>query len=238
MATDENRAGRKARHVDWSEWAHARELRVWEAVAVSLNIEPTKVRLQNHSWMAGRGAFGTEEGAEFDKRLRMAIRALDHELKLASIVMGEPARCGVYLAQFAAWVRDVVLWEVPSELVELAGPQAVELNAPISSPYVSGEPAPLSTGDLASLLDGIERAEASWQRMLGDPPKWLLGARVSRGAPGPRAPAAWNPVNVGLALQSRGAPAAKLRAIFKHRLAAHWADEWARANQAADDAGI
>jgi hypothetical protein len=202
-----------------------------------MNIEPTQVRMDPGGWMAGPGSVITKEGAEFKQRLRMTSRELLNKLDVA--VMGRTREtCHVVLRQFAAWVRDVVQWDAPSELIALAGPQAVELNAPISSPQVSGEPAPLSTGDLASLLDGIERAEASWQRMLGDPPKWLLGARVSRGAPGPRAPAAWNPVNVGLALQSRGAPAAKLRAIFKHRLAAHWADEWARANQAADDAGI
>jgi hypothetical protein len=82
--------------------------------------------------MAGPGAFITEEGAEFDKRLRMAIRALDHELKPASIAMGEPARCGVYLAQFATWVRDVVQWDAPGELTALAGPPAVETMQPES----------------------------------------------------------------------------------------------------------
>ena len=117
------------------------------------------------------------------------------------------------------------------------GPQSVESSAPISSTQVSGEPVPLTTGDMAALLDGIERTEAKWLRMLGDCPKWLEIARVSKGAPG-RAAAAWNPVNAALALQSRQAPATKLRALFKHPLAAHWADEWARVNQAADDAAI
>jgi hypothetical protein len=103
----------------------------------------------------------------------------------------------------------------------------------------SAGPAPLSTGDMASLLAGIEeRTEAGWQKnVLGDCPGWLAGARVSRGAPG-RAAATWNPVSVALALQARKVPAAKLNAIFMHPLAAQWAGEWARANQAAADYGI
>jgi hypothetical protein len=230
-----NRAGAQLRPVDWSEWRHAHEVKVWQGVALSMGIEPTLVRFHRDAWMAGPGRVIPNEDPEFDKRIRMVSRALLHELEPASMVMGEPARCGVFVAQFAAWVRDVVRWDAPPELLALAGTKAVESSQPIPG---SNEPAPLTSGDMAALLDGIEgRDEAGWQRMLADPPKWLDGARVARGSPG-RAPAAWNPVALALALQSRRAPDAKLNAIFAHGLAARWADEWARANQAADDYGI
>src|SRR3712207_8064973 len=47
----------------------------------SLNIEPTKVRFAGQGWMAGPGHVITEEGEEFEKRLRMAGRALNHGLR-------------------------------------------------------------------------------------------------------------------------------------------------------------
>jgi hypothetical protein len=106
-----------------------------------------------------------------------------------------------------------------------------------ASPKESAGPAPLSTGDMACLLDGIKRDEAGWRKMLANCPKWLIAAQVSKGAPGIVA-ATWNPVSVALALQARKVPTAKLSAIFKHPLAAQWADDWARANQAAADYGI
>ena len=111
--------------------------------------------------------------------------------------------------------------------------------APVAeaSPKESAGPAPLSSGDMAYLLGGIKRDEAGWRKMLANCPKWLIDARVSRGAPGIGA-AAWNPVTVALALQSRGVPDERLRAIFANRLAAHWADAWSRAHQAGTEYGI
>jgi hypothetical protein len=112
------RAARQARAVDWTEWSYARDVKLWEAVALSLNIEPTKVRFSQHGWMAGPGHVFTEEGDEFDKRLRMAGRALNHGLDLAWIAMGDPGRSGVFLAQFASWALTVG-WDVPDELRHL-----------------------------------------------------------------------------------------------------------------------
>jgi hypothetical protein len=131
-----------------------------------MNIEPTQVRLSQSGWMAGPGALITEEGAEFDKRLRMAIREMFNKLDVA--VMGRTHEtCHVVLRQFAAWVRDVVQWEAPSELVELAGPQAVELSAPISGPQVpspgdgatpaesKGRPMPTQLWQESQILDAM-----------------------------------------------------------------------------------
>lgn len=138
------------------------------------------------------------------------------------------------MARFCfAWAREIAGWSLPDALLALAGADAVPAEV-----VNAGGPEPLTTGDMACLLDGIEnRSATDWQRMLGDCPKWLTSARVTRGAPG-RAPASWNPVTVAIALQGRRVPVAKLRPIFANQLAAHWADEWARANQAANDYGI
>jgi hypothetical protein len=120
----------------------------------------------------------------------------------------------------------------------LRGLVSTEAPAAGASPKESAGPAPLSTGDMAAVLAGVEeRTEAGWRKMLADCPKWLAGARASKGAPGIVA-ATWNPVTVALALQESKVPTAKLSAIFKHPLAEQWVGEWARAKQAAADYGI
>ena len=226
---------------EWRHWRLRKRINAWEAIALSMGIEPRAVRFSAYGWMSGGPPhfdtkFHAESQAdEYASRLRILADYIGEPEHFApgALSLSGPHLHEVTVADFARWVRDIAEWDAPAELVELAGPLAVESNQPESRSY---EPAPLSTGDMAALLDGIEkRTESGWLAMLADTPKWLICARVLRGAPGRRTPAAWNPVNVALALQSRGAPAAKLRAIFKHRLAAHWADEWTRVNQAADD---
>jgi hypothetical protein len=229
-----NRAGRQARPVDWSEWAHAREVKLIEAVALSLGIDPHQMRLHPHGWMATPGAVIADEGDEFDKRLRMAGRALGNELDVVAPVMGSPASSGVVIAQFAGWARDVVRWNVPSELAALAVSQAGESTQAASG---TNAPEPLTTGDMAALLAGIERTEKQWRKMLASCPKWAGGARVSSGAPG-KASALWGPVALALALESRGAPRSKLNAIFRHPLASHWLNEWEKAKAGAGEYGL
>ena len=233
MATG-SRAERQARPVDWSEWQHAHHVKLIEAIALSLDIDPNQMRLHPHGWMAGPGAVIADEGDEFARRLRMAGRALGNELEVVAPVMGSQARSGVVLARFAGWVRDVVRWDAPSELVELAGPQAGESTKAAS---VSNDPEPLTTGDMAALLAGIERTEEQWRKRLASRPKWVSGARVSSGAPG-RASALWNPVAIALLLESRGAPRSKLNAIFRHPVASHWLNEWEQAKAGAGEYGL
>jgi hypothetical protein len=96
----------------------------------------------------------------------------------------------------------------------------------------------LASGDMAALLDGIERNAAEWRGKLADPPGWLMGARLSRGARGKRGSSTWDPVQLAMALQGRGVPVARLRRVFEHPLAAAWRDEWARNAGLADDYGI
>jgi hypothetical protein len=117
-----NRAGAQSRPVDWSEWRHAPEVKVWEAVALSLGVEPSKVRFHRDAWMAGPESVIADEGPEFATRSRMTIRAMGHELVPASMGGRVKARWGVYLPEFAAWVRDVVEWSAPPELIALAAP--------------------------------------------------------------------------------------------------------------------
>lgn len=115
-----NRDG-QSRAADWSEWRFAETAKTWEAVALSMNIDPQRVRHNGDRWAAGPDAIFTDEGGDFDKRLRMAVRALrSGQLVLASIAMGDPMGSEVYLRPFAGWAVRVGWNELPSEFIELA----------------------------------------------------------------------------------------------------------------------
>jgi hypothetical protein len=90
-----------------------------EAVALSLDIDPAKVR---KAYLSG-GLMRCDEGREFDVRLMLAERCLGATLHgplnwLA--VRYYDARPSIGLQTFAAWARSVG-WEMPAELAGLAG---------------------------------------------------------------------------------------------------------------------
>jgi hypothetical protein len=98
-------------------------VKLYEAVALSLNIAPETLRHDPHSWMAGRRLFN--ENQEFRDRLFIAERNLQAlgPLNTRGIryydedpVVGLPA--------FAAWAVSID-WELPGELAKLvAAPSA------------------------------------------------------------------------------------------------------------------
>jgi hypothetical protein len=122
---------------DWHIWRHAPLVKLWEAVALSLNVEPRKVRHSPHSWMCDSHLF--EEGQEFEDRLFLAERSFRRTLD---------ADTETNLPAFIAWAGSKG-WELPSELVTLAKPDDAadqqsdaprEANAPVYRTGFAGRP--------------------------------------------------------------------------------------------------
>jgi hypothetical protein len=92
---------------DWSFWRHVPNVTPPEGVALSLNIEPRRLRPNPNSWMAGKALF--REGPEFEKRLLLAQRCLGDTLptidSVASHYLGDDPV--VRLRDFAAWARSI-----------------------------------------------------------------------------------------------------------------------------------
>lgn len=109
------------RRINWDIWLHVPTVRLWEGVALSLNIEPSRVLMygigSNEALAAGHPVFREEE--EFKDRLFVATRNLDvaPELKLIS-ENKHPEYSEVSLSGFAAWARSVK-WKVPIKLTQL-----------------------------------------------------------------------------------------------------------------------
>jgi len=94
---------------NWSKWRLIPEPRLWECVALSLNIDPDRVHERRF-----------HETSEFEDRLVVARAncGLEKALQLSRIdLLGGVEK--VSLRQFAAWVKQIG-WPAPSELLAMA----------------------------------------------------------------------------------------------------------------------
>src|SRR5687768_2225174 len=94
------------RKPNWNVWAHV-PVRAYEAVALSLDVDPKRLKVIDHSWMAGPGGnYPHAEGKEFDDRLEVLRRNVS-EFDLVTVTMGEPDRCQLRLPEFAHWALSL-----------------------------------------------------------------------------------------------------------------------------------
>ena len=116
----------RSRRPDWDWWRHVPTVSLHEAVALSLNIDPQKLR-RAHDLI--RRQF--DEGPEFERRLALATRCLGDIL---SGPVNYPAVCyfdeapAIRLRDFAAWAQSVD-WQLPPELARLPARERQSANA-------------------------------------------------------------------------------------------------------------
>jgi len=130
--------------LEWRHWRLRKRINAWEAICLSMGIEPRAVRFDRHAWMSGGApnldtAFHDEAQAdEYASRLRILADYIGNPEHFApgALSLTGPHLHAVTMADFARWVRDVAEWDAPAELIELAGAQAVEPSQPVSSPQV------------------------------------------------------------------------------------------------------
>ena len=115
----------ESRAVDWSEWKHYTKVEVWEAVALSMGIDPLKIErdpdADDHDWRC----VPFKEGEKFQQRVRMTVGAGSDHIEIASIAIGRPWENEVKLASFAAWAVSL-RWELPQPLKDLVPPSEPE----------------------------------------------------------------------------------------------------------------
>lgn len=97
---------------DWTVWDHGDlEVALWEAVALSLAIDPRHVR--ERDWYVEGQEFRYAEGPEFDARLVIATRMAGRGLKVSVFHAAQYSKTD--LAVFARWAAGRG-WEMPDEL--------------------------------------------------------------------------------------------------------------------------
>jgi hypothetical protein len=107
------------RKPNWVVWQNVPACSIWEAVALSLGIDPRRV--QEASWFQEGQEFRYQEGRTFDDRLVMATRQLDRPEGLVAeyVDLAHRDLSRVSLYTFVRWAQELG-WEVPRELVALA----------------------------------------------------------------------------------------------------------------------
>lgn len=167
LVNDMDAGNRKPR---WDKWRLMPKVRISEAVALSLDIEPTKLKPLSHGWMAGDNKPRFDESDEFSDRLEVAIANGD---KFSH------SRNSVPLAEFASWAS--VQWKIPKELAALA---VSSEKPPTQSQKQSDDEAAAELFDSVKCeaLEQMFPANGQWKGWCEHAKRnGLLAARVGRG---------------------------------------------------------
>lgn len=107
---------KSARTPTWSVWLNVPEVAIWEAVALSLNIDPDRVKHNAHSFMAEEHLF--DESKEFDDRITVATRNAGQALRLSTNSLVDTTENKVSLPGFSQWASTIG-WHMPDEMLTL-----------------------------------------------------------------------------------------------------------------------
>jgi hypothetical protein len=144
---------------DWSIWRYLTDVPVSQAVALSVNIDPLTPR--PHAWMAGGGAPRAffSAGPTFTKRLFLAEQEIGKTLPPAMNWRERTrgAEPTVKLVTFVRWARSVE-WEMPAELLELAGSAEQSARSGAASEPQAADAAPRATKPTANSKQTMESA--------------------------------------------------------------------------------
>ena len=116
--------------IDWSFWQHMPAL-LWQACALSLNINPDNIKHHLQRWMngPGRAPIFTEDSfpseavkTTFDRRLRLLGEHYQSPIftDIDNSNAGGPHFAKVTIQNFAKWGLDVNFKDMPTELIAMA----------------------------------------------------------------------------------------------------------------------
>lgn len=225
--------------ITWKLWTSAPNVALWEAVALTLEIDPRSLEHLRDGWMAGpgRGPFFEKRSfpsqakrEDFDTALTFAERAANVAGPISlrtGLAVGMNRRTAqVSLAEVVAFFVSCEWPNIPAPLLALmsaaANTPAENAAAPVAAavPTIAPlgkatTPPPLTTPEVADAFDGVDGQTAKqWRDKLGDVNnhQWLIEARAQRAA-APR-PTTWWPIAFAELLLARGASDESLNRAF------------------------
>jgi hypothetical protein len=131
--------------VNWNKWRFMPEVKIWEGVALSLNIAPEEA-VKMIVDLGRRVIPNVRRGKvadEFNDRLEVAERCLSRKYPVPYSPASLPL---VPLAEFADWCQSVG-WGIPPELAEMAGQRKMPGAPPAP---VAADPTPAGKPDIAA----------------------------------------------------------------------------------------
>ena len=109
------------RKPNWTKWKLIPKAKVWQVVALSLDLDPDKVTRGKEDWMAG-GAFVNHEGKDFQYRFDVIIANCSYtkdDLLYIGLGGQHTGYGDLNIPKFAQWALSVNL-DIPPELEALA----------------------------------------------------------------------------------------------------------------------
>jgi len=110
----------KTEKPNWDKWRNMLEVVLWEAVALSLDVEPDYLDSRDEILSRHRQPKQYKDEKGFNDRYDVAEShmGIGKPLRPGSI-LPRAHRAGVSLAEFSAWAQSIN-WEIPQELADLA----------------------------------------------------------------------------------------------------------------------
>ena len=152
---------------NWKEWKHTSEVRVWQACALSLGIEPRSMQASRDGWMGGSDngpcfepeSFPNQDAEEeFGVRQRVLCANLSNRefFSPGDISMTTPGNHGVRLSEFSEWAVSEVGWEnLPPELVAMAQKREAQAQLPADSKPTAIKPVQRAAAQNAAIIEAI-----------------------------------------------------------------------------------
>lgn len=152
---------------DWREWISTPKVEVWQACALSLNIDPHSLKRRDGYMSESGGSPYFEDNSfpskaireECNLRRRVLIANLRDDPKKFSLTSSTASGYSeVRLSEFAAWALSIG-WDIPAELVAIARKHGEQASAPAAQNDAPVTPAKVSPGDTAEETPAERRAK-------------------------------------------------------------------------------
>ena len=118
----------------WEKWNRMFEVKMWEAVALSLNIEPDNVKMSGSAWMGALHPF--IESNDFNDRLEVLRQHSSSRKHFPNPCILNKAnwwQCQIRLSEFVAWC-NYIKYNIPSELEDVL---SVESNGSVNNSTIN-----------------------------------------------------------------------------------------------------
>lgn len=199
---------------DWNHWEQMPHCKIWDIVALSLDLEPSNPKHEIRTWPP-----------EYVKRMQIT----DAHIECGTLTRSNADRHSIDMSTYGTWALSMG-WIIPDRFPR---GEVVQVSLPVE-PLLTNQAntAPAKTEAITGVTKRvIQRVFADlyfdygqWGRNLGDVPQWLIPCRVSRGSKGKRVSHTWNPILIGLALMDKGITKKQLNLAFMDLK--DWKDEW------------
>ena len=197
---------------DWSHWEQMPHCKIWDIVALSLDLEPSNPKHEIRTWPP-----------EYSNRLQIT----NAHIECGKLTRSKADWHSIDMTNYGTWAQSIG-WSLPERFPH---DTAEKKSAPTEvlpkthtvnreNKAIKDEPKKV----IMRVFSDIHFSYEKWGSNLANVPKWLEPCLVARGSKAKRVSHRWNPVLIGLALLDKGITFKRLDLAFMGLK--EWKDEW------------